>query len=271
MNFSAQYGPWALIAGASEGVGRVFAEQLAERGLNVVLIARREHVLNQIASELTLRHGVQVRVLAIDLATSDAASQVKNAVSDVDIGFLVYCAGADTNFKPFLDAPLAAAESMVHRNCNLPMQLCYHFCGAMVQRGRGAVVLLGSGAAFAGSNDMAAYGASKAFDMVFAEALYCELKPKGIDVLGLILGETDTPALRRLRHDLGLAPGPDEPVKGAETPEYVVNDCLANLTKGPTRLANRKMRWGLKILFPFSRNFIVSLMAKANAKVMGQS
>ena len=115
---------------------------------------------------------------------------------------------------------------------------------------------------------MVAYSASKAFDMVFAEALWCELKPRGVDVLGLILGETDTPALRRLRYKLGLVSGSDEPVNGAETPEYVVDDCLANLSKGPTRLANRKMRWGLKVLHPFSRNFMVSLMDKANQKVM---
>ena len=270
MTFLEQYGPWALIAGASEGVGRTFAETLAQRGLNVVLVARREHVLNEVASGVEQRYGVKTRTLAIDLANADAAIQVQNAVNDIEVGFLVYCAGADSNYMPFLESPLSVAESMVHRNCNLPVQLCHHFCAPMVSKGKGAVVILGSGAAFAGASNMVAYAASKAFDMVFAEALFCELKPKGVDVLGLILGETDTPALRRLRHNLGLAMGPNEAVKGAETPACVVDDCLAHLTDGPIRLANRKMRWGLRFLFPFSRNFIVSLMDKANKKVMGK-
>lgn len=268
MTFLAQYGPWALVAGASEGVGRVFAEKLAERGLNIVLLARRESVLQQLASELYGRFGVQTRVVAIDLASADAGSRIGEQVRDIDIGFLVYCAGADSNYTPFLASPLSIAQSMLHRNCSLPMELCHRFANPMVQRGRGAVVILGSGAGLAGASNMAAYAASKAFDMVFAEALWCELHPKGVDVLGLILGETDTPALRRLRYQLGLTMNADEPVTGAETADYVVEDCLANLSKGPTRMANRKMRWGLRALFPFSRNFIVSLMDKANKKVM---
>jgi len=140
----------------------------------------------------------------------------------------------------------------------------------MAERGRGGVVIFGSGAGFAGASNMVAYCASKAYDMVFAEGLYCELKPKGVDVLGLILGETDTPALRKLRFERGLASTPDEPAKGAETPEAVVNDAFAHLANGPTRLANKKMRWGLKLFYPFSRNTLVGLMDKANQKVMGK-
>jgi len=265
-----QYGPWAFVAGASEGVGRAFADTLAGYGLNVVLLARRENVLSEVAGEIERQHGVRTRVLAIDLSAPDASSQVMAKVSDLEIGFFVYCAGSDANYKHFLAAPLEAAESMVQRNCIIPMQLCHHLCGAMVQRQRGAVVIIGSGAGFSGATNMVAYSASKAFDMVFAEALWCELKPRGVDVLGLILGETDTPALRRLRFERGLSSRVDEPVKGAESPQDVVNDAMAHLTKGPIRLANRTMRWGLKFIYPISRNFIVPLMAKASEKVMGK-
>lgn len=270
MTFMTQYGPWALVAGASDGVGRAFAETLASRGLNVVLIARREAALREVAEAIERKYSVRTRVLAMDLAIVDAAIRVADAVRDLEVGFFVYCAGADATYKHFLPTPLEVAEAMVHRNCTVPMQLCHHLCRSMAERGRGAVVMFGSGAGFAGGGNMVAYSASKAFDMVFAEALWCELKPRGVDVLGLILGETDTPALRKLRFERGLSSAPDEPVRHADAPQAVVDDALANLTKGPTRLVNKTMRRGLRLLYPFSRNFVVSLMAKASEKIMGK-
>lgn len=270
MTFVERYGPWAFVAGASEGVGRAFAETLAGRGLDVVLLARRKGVLDEVAGEIEQRYRVRTRVVAVDLATEDVAALVADQLSDLEIGFFVYCAGADSNFKPFLSSPLEVAESMLHRNCTVLMQLCHRLCRPMTERGRGAVVILGSGAGFAGTANMVAYAATKAFDMVFAEALWCELKPKGVDVLGLILGETDTPALRRLRLERGLARSLDERPKGSETAQAVVDDAMAYLEKGPIRLANKTMRRGLRLLYPFSRNFVVSLMAKASEKVMGK-
>ncbi|CAM3371217.1 hypothetical protein MYFR107205_07410 [Mycolicibacterium frederiksbergense] len=198
--FADKYGPWALVAGASDGVGAALADGLAQRGVNVVLLARRQPLLDEVAAGIENRHGVQTRTLAIDLATETAASQIAEATGDLEIGFLAYCAGADPNYQPFLDSPLAAAEAMVQRNCVVPMRLCHHFAAPMVSRARGGIVLFGSGAGFAGAPNMVAYGASKAFDMVFAEALWAELHDKGVDVIGLILGKTDTPSLRTLEH-----------------------------------------------------------------------
>jgi len=268
MKFSERYGRWALVAGASEGVGAAFAERLADHGLHVVLLARRQNVLDEVAAGIRSRHGVETRTLAIDLAEPDAAARVIDGVADLEIGFFVYCAGADPDYRPFLANSLETAESMVHRNCTVPMQLCHHLAAPMALRARGGIVIFGSGAGFAGAPNMVAYAASKAFDMVFAEALWGELKPQGVDVLGLILGETDTPALRRLRHDRGLA-GPDEPVKSAASVEEVIDDAFAHLTKGPTRLANKQMRRGLRLLFPFPRNWLVRLMGKASVRTMG--
>src|ERR1700759_3895674 len=102
MTFVEKYGPWALVAGASDGVGAAFAEGLAERGLNVVLLARRQAVLDEVASGIADRTGVQTRTLAIDLAAGDAAARVAKAPADSEVGFLVDCAGADPNFQPFL-------------------------------------------------------------------------------------------------------------------------------------------------------------------------
>src|ERR1700744_6765326 len=99
MTFAAKYGPWGLVAGASDGVGAAFAQALAERGVNVVLVARRQAVLDEVAAGIADRTGVRTRTLAIDLAERDAASQVAKAATGLDIGFVMYYAGADPNFE----------------------------------------------------------------------------------------------------------------------------------------------------------------------------
>jgi uncharacterized protein len=269
VTFTAKYGPWALVAGASDGVGAAFAAGLADRGVNVVLLARRQAVLDEVAAEIDSRTSVQTRTLAIDLAEPGAASAIAEATSDLEIGFLVYCAGADPNFKPFLSNPIEAAEAMVHRNCMVPMQLCHHFAPAMVERGSGGIVIFGSGAGLAGGPNMVAYGATKAFDMVFAEALWAELHDKGVDVLGLILGKTNTPALRQLEHSRGQISSPDDLPPGAAAVEDVIAEAFDNLTNGPTWMVGEDIRAALPMMAPLTRNQIVELFTQAQAAAMG--
>ena len=268
-DFDRRYGPWALIAGASDGVGAAFADALAERGLNVVLLARRQAVLDEVAAGIRDRHGVETRALAIDLAESGAAAAVIEAVSDLELGFLVYCAGADPDFKPFLANSIESAETMVQRNCVVPMQLCHHFAAPMVGRGRGGIVVFGSGAGFVGGPNMVAYGASKAFDMVFAEALWSELHGKGVDVIGLILGKTDTPALRKLEYQRGTLASDDETPAGAVPVGDVIAEAFANLTNGPTVLVGEQMRGVGQLLASMDRNDAARLMAQSVAAAMG--
>ncbi len=269
MTFAAKYGPWALVAGASDGVGAAFAAGLAERGLNVALIARRQTVLDQVAADIEARTSAQTRTLAMDLTDPGAASAVFAATSDLHVGFLVYCAGADPDFKPFLANSVQAAEAMVQRNCVVPMQLCHHFARPMVERGSGGIVIFGSGAGLAGGPNMVAYGASKAFDMVFAEALWAELHDKGVDVLGLILGKTDTPALRRLEHGRGQISSPDEVPPGAAAVQDVIAEAFENLTNGPTWMVGDDMRAAAQMLSSLPRNQAVALLAQAVTAVMG--
>ncbi len=269
MTFATKYGPWALVAGASDGLGAAFAAGLAERGVNVVLLARRKAALEQVAAEINSRTSVQIRTLAIDLAEPGAASAIAAATSDLQIGFLVYCAGADPNFKPFLSNSIEDAEAMVQRNCMVPMQLCHHFAPAMVERGSGGIVIFGSGAGLAGGPNMVAYGASKAFDMVFAEALWSELNDKGVDVLGLILGKTDTPALRQLEHSRGQLGSPDDLPSGAAAVDDVIAEAFENLTNGPTWMVGEDMRAALQMMGSLTRNQIVGFMKQASAAAMG--
>ncbi len=269
MTFAAKYGPWALVAGASDGVGAAFATGLAERGVNVVLLARRQAVLDEVAADIQSRTSAQTRTLAIDLSEPAAAAQIARDTGDLQIGFLVYCAGADPNFQPFLANPIEAAEAMVQRNCMVPMQLCHHFAAPMVERGRGGIVIFGSGAGLAGGPNMVAYGASKAFDMVFAEALWAELHDKGVDVLGLILGKTDTPALRQLEHSRGQIGSPDEVPPGAAAVDDVIAEAFENLTNGPTWIVGEELRAATQMMGSLTRNQLVQLMAQASAAAMG--
>ena len=269
MSFATRYGPWGLVAGASEGVGSAFARALASRGLNVVLLARRKAALDEVAAGIQRDFGVQTRALAVDLAEPSAASEVARATAAIDVGLLVYCAGADPNYEPFLSRPVETALSLVQRNCVVPVQMCHHFAGPMVARGCGGIVIFGSAAGFAGAPNLVAYGASKAFDMVFAEALWTELQPKGVDVLGLILGETDTPALRRLRERLGHRDAAHLPIHGATPADAVVAEALEHLANGPTCLASEQVRAAAKFLGAMSRNDAVRLMIQASARAMG--
>ena len=270
MTFATKYGPWALVAGASDGVGSAFAEGLAERGVNVVLLARRQAVLDRVAAGIESRTSAETRTLAIDLALPGAAAAIAEATGDLEIGFLVYCAGADPNYQPFLANSIEAAEAMVLRNCMVPMQLCHHFASAMVQRGNGGIVIFGSGAGLAGGPNMVAYGATKAFDMVFAEALWSELHDKGVDVLGLILGKTNTPALRELEYSRGQISSPDEVPPGADAVDDVVAAAFENLANGPTLFVGEMMRAAEQMMNSLTRKQLVELFAQMAVAAMGQ-
>jgi short-subunit dehydrogenase len=270
MNFKDRYGRWAVVAGASDGVGAAFARAMAERGLDVVLLARRQALLDEVAAGISTDTGVETRAVAVDLSSPDALAMIAAATDGLEIGMLVYCAGADPNYANFLDLPVEAVLPLVHRNCIVPMQVCHRFAGPMKARGRGGIVVLSSGAALVGSRHMVAYGASKAFDLVMAESLWAELHEDGVDVLALVLGLTDTPALRRLLAERGSLPSADAaiPIPGASSPDEVVAEALANLRNGPTCFVGEMLRRGAAHLSSLPRNDAVQLMIAAGGGIM---
>ena len=264
-----KYGPWALIVGASDGCGALFAERLAQEGVNVALVARRQHLLDTVAEAIHERTGVETRTLTVDLTEADASQSIIDATADLEIGMLVYCAGGDPNYQPFLANPVSAAEALLQRNCLVLMRLCHHFAGLMVERGRGGIVNFTSGAALAGGRNMVAYGGTKAFDMVFTEGLWAELHDKGVDVLGLVLGMTDTPALRQLEFERGRLTSVDEIPPGAVTAASVVDEAFANLGNGPTIATGDDVRMASELFKSMTRNEVVRLIMQASADVMG--
>jgi short-subunit dehydrogenase len=221
-----KYGPWAVIAGGSEGVGRAFATQLAEAGLDLVLIARKPVALEETAA-LCRAYGVQVRPLALDLTAPDAVARVVDEVEDVEVGLLVYNAGANTHGEEFLDGDLAEFQRVIDLNITTPLALVHHFGRSMRARGRGGIVLVGSTASYVGSVRHTVYGGVKAFGRIFAEGLWLELRHHGVDVLELVLGVTRTPAMERAGLDL------DVPGFEAADPEDVAREGLARLAHGP--------------------------------------
>jgi short-subunit dehydrogenase len=196
---------------------------------------------------------------------------VAEATNGLDVGLLMYCAGADPNYEPFLDNPVEVATAMVHRNCTVPVQMCHHFAGPMATRGRGGIIVVSSGAAFVGAPNMVIYGGSKAFDVVFTEALWAELHPRGVDVLSLVLGETDTPALRRLRAERGFVDDADAPLPGVATVDEVVTDALEHLAHGPSWMVGEQLRAGMQMLGGLPRNDAVGIMMKAASATMDQA
>lgn len=269
IDIAAKYGPWALVVGASDGVGALFAERLADEGVNVMLVARRQHVLDEVAAGIRERTSAETRTFAVDLIDPDASQRIIEATDDLEIGMLVYCAGGDPNYQPFLANPVSAAEDLLQRNCLVLMRLCHHFAGQMVERHRGGIVNFTSGAALAGGRNMVAYGGTKAFDMVFTEGLWAELHDKGVDVLGLVLGMTDTPALRKLEFERGRLASVDEVPEGTVTAASVVDEAFANLGNGPTIATGDDVRMAFELFKSMSRNEVVRLIMQMSTEVMG--
>ena len=189
--FKDKYGPWAIVTGANAGIGKAIATELAARGLNIIGIARRQHLLDELQEELSEDYAVEVRTLALDLTDPESISKIELLVSDLDIGLVVPNAGVEMTGS-FTDSTLDANERMLHLNVHAPMQLAKIFGAKMASRGRGGILFLSSLFGYQGIPLVANYAATKAYILSLGEALHVELKPQGVDVTVLSPGLTDT-------------------------------------------------------------------------------
>lgn len=224
---SKQYGPWAFIAGGSEGVGASFARKLGAAGINLVLSARKLEPLEETAQLVRKESKVSVRTLPLDLTVPDMLERVKAVTNDIEVGMLIYNAGAENTFADFVDRDLANCERMVALNVTGPVRLTHHFGVGMKRRRRGGILIVGSNAACAGIPKLVMYSGTKSFEGTFAEGLWYELRPHNVHVLALMLSVTRTPAMARL----GLKF--DAPGLEAAEPDDVVKEGLDHLAAGP--------------------------------------
>lgn len=185
--------PWALITGASSGLGVDFAHELAAKGHNLVLVARREDRMRELAAELEARHAIQTNIIAMDLAHPGIGATLKTLLNQegISIDVLVNNAGFGI-FGEFIGQPLDKTLNMVQLNVTTLTELTHVFATDMVKRKRGQILLVASGVAYQSSPNYAAYGASKAFVLSLGEALHEELKPHGVTVTVLSPGATAT-------------------------------------------------------------------------------
>jgi hypothetical protein len=186
-----RYGPWALVTGASSGIGREFARSLAQQNVCLVLTARRADRLSELATALEREYGVRTRTVPLDLQTAGGAELLAGAVADLEVGVLVNNAGFGS-IGPLDAQDPARVRAMVELNCTAPAVLTRLLLPGMRSRGRGAVIFVGSVAGMVPMPLHALYSATKAFDNFLGEALYEELRGSGIDVLALAPGSTET-------------------------------------------------------------------------------
>jgi uncharacterized protein len=253
--FQERYGPWAVVAGASEGLGAAFARYLARRGMHLLLVARRVAPLDALAAELGTM-GVEARALPIDLGLPDVADAVIAACSGLDVGLLV-CNAAHSIIGPFLEQPLQGHLTELDVNCRTPLALVHHFGRRMVARGRGGMVLMSSLSAAHGSPLLSHYAATKAWNLVLGEGLWYELRERGVDVIACAAGATDTPAYR------ATAPVDESVRVTLLPPDAVVEATFRQLGRAPSvipGMANRFAGFLLHRLLP--RRMAVGIMGR---------
>ncbi len=191
-NMIEKYGPWALVTGASRGLGRAFCLELSQLGFNIVMVSRSAEKLQELKQELSDKSPVQIRTEALDLALPDSAEKLFQACADIDVGLLINNAGIFPKGY-FEKLELSELLQTVRLNCLAPLELTHRFTGRFQKRKKSGIIFVSSMQAFGAVPFMSNYSATKAYDMELAEGLRIELSPLGIDVLSLTPGFINRP------------------------------------------------------------------------------
>lgn len=189
MSLRDKYGEWGFVAGSSVGMGGAFADRLAKEGMNVVVTGRHADSVEAKQRQLESDFGVQTRGLVIDMGDDDMLDRVKEVTDDLEIGVLVYNAGL-ASMDSFVNRDFDYEMHRIDVNVRGPLLLSMLFSRGMAQRKRGAIILLSSTTAVAGTPYVQTYSATKAYNLTLAEALWGELSELGIDVLAVLPGNT---------------------------------------------------------------------------------
>jgi len=255
-----RFGPWALVTGASSGIGKEFARQIAAAGINVVLVARRDALLAELGRAIALEFDVQYRALAMDLSQEGFIAGLASATDDLDIGLVVSNAGTG-NPGEFLKHDRQLLKETLRLNTMSHLDIAHHFGARLTKRRRGGLILVGAMGAENGIPCMANDGGAKAYVHSLGEALHFEFKPLGVCVTVLAAGVTDTAVLGKF----GLDPK-TMPMKPMSV-EQCVSEALDGLSKNRSRVVPGRMNRILNALVPvsLSRKMLADLLGKGLA------
>lgn len=253
-NFYSNYGAYALITGASSGIGLAFCELLAEQGLNLIIVARRSERLQALRQSLESSYGVEVVCLQADIGSEQGVRQVLEASERLDVGLVISNAGFGARGE-FSTIDSALLLEILRVNCQAPLLLSHGMIPRLKSRGRGGIIFTSSVEAIIGCPYSAAYSACKALVKNLGEALWGELNPEGIDVLVLCPGATDTEALDRSGVDKSRLPH----VMAATE---VAKMALDNIKQGPVLISSDHYRNLFEQLSAMPRDKALAIMAE---------
>ncbi len=258
---SKQSGPWAIVTGASQGIGRGFARELAARGYNLVLVSRSRGRLDTLATELERDHHAKTRVVTADQSVPGAAQDIMDAVDDLDVGLLVSNAGA-ARMGGFLQNSLDDMRADLHLNALSHMELAHAFGSRLRRRGRkGGVLLVSSTASLQPISLAANYSAAKAYVLNLGESLHRELAEVGIDVTVLLPGPTDTEGLNH-RDDIAMG---NLPMSAMSVHALVLEGLRALHKRRATHIAGAMNRWSARLMPRRVLAWLLSKLLRRNA------
>ena len=252
-----RFGPWALVTGASSGIGREFARQIAASGINVVLVARRDTLLTELGRAISQEFDVQYRALAMDLSQEGFIAGLADATHDIDIGLVVSNAGTG-NPGEFLKLDRQLLQETLRLGTMAHLDIAHHFGQKLSERRRGGIILAGAMGAENGVPVMANDGAAKAYVHSLGEALHYEFKPLGVYVTVLAAGFTNTAVIDKF----GLDPK-TMPMKPMSV-EQCVSEGLRGLLKNRSRVVPGRLNRIMNALVP------ASLARKLEAELLGK-
>lgn len=259
-NFLQKYGPWALVTGASSGIGEQFAHLLAKEQLNVIMVARRADRLDSIASQLRSQYGIETRVVPLDLSDPGFLDQLMKSSEGLDIGLIVSNAGFGLKGLHH-EIPLDKLSQMLEVNCRANMLITHAFIPLLMKRGHGGIILTGSMEGFFGVPWSAAYSATKAFVLSLGEALWDELRRDNIDVLVLSPGSTDT--------DTHIAQGINKKdLPSLKPPQEVAKMGLEQLGRKPVFITGFTNRQLIRFLSMLPRKRAVRIVGSGVRKIL---
>jgi short-subunit dehydrogenase len=239
VNTNSKYGSYALITGAASGIGRAFAEVLAGRGVNPIILDINAKDAEALQKELKDKYKVDARVLIVDLSAPDFMQRIIEAIQTLNVGLVIHSAVVSI-IGDYVELPLEQHRKLVDVNVRSSMEIAYYFCNQFKAQKRGGLILISSASALQGSALVQHYAASKAYILTLAEGLWYEMRPYGVDVLGLMPGSTDTPAIHVGDPDLSEA--------YIMQPREVAVEALEALGRQPSLISGIRNRWSFFLL-----------------------